>query len=240
MKRISIILIALFSLNLHSASAQDASNDGGKVIIAVNTNWGVGYYTDDKGNFLFRHHFEKVCPFVDGLAQVYINGKAAYIDTVGKLVDYSSIRKSETTIVKGDSGYGIINSQGEYIVPCIYDFIGSFSEGLAPVRYKGAYGCIDTKGTIIIPPIYDYMFEFQNGIAQVKKNGLYGLINIKNELIIPVVYEYAGVFNDYLYIVKVDGKYGLIDRNENIVLPCKYGGIYASSDGNISKIISVR
>lgn len=76
-----------------------------KVIIAVNTPHGVGYFTDCEGCFLFRKQFEGVSQFTEGLARVKQNGK-----------------------------YGYINTKGELVSPCIYDGANSFSKGLALVK----------------------------------------------------------------------------------------------------------
>ncbi|MDR1687228.1 MAG: WG repeat-containing protein [Clostridiales bacterium] len=66
------------------------------------------------------------------------------------------------------------------IVPCIYDYVGNFSEGLASVKTGvvatveigddegGKYGYIDKRGTVVIPFKYDVAFSFSEGLASVK------------------------------------------------------------------------
>ena len=92
-----------------------------KVIIAVNTPHGVGYFADSEGNKLFNKQFEEVCEFSEGLARVVQNGK-----------------------------WGFINTKGEVVIPCIYDFAWAFSEGLAEVKQDGKGSIINKEGKVIV------------------------------------------------------------------------------------------
>ena len=92
-----------------------------KVIIAVNTPDGVGYFVDSEGNKLFNKQFERVRNFSEGLAPVRKNDK-----------------------------WGYINTQGEEVVPCIYDDVWDFSEGLARVEQNGEWSIINKEGKVIV------------------------------------------------------------------------------------------
>ena len=105
----------------------EQSPKASKVIIAVNTYDGVGYFVDSEGRFLFKKQFEEVSKFTEGLACVEQNGK-----------------------------YGFINTKGEVVIPCIYDDARSFSEGLAKVQQNDKEGYVNTKGEIVVPCIYDF------------------------------------------------------------------------------------
>ncbi|MBR4297047.1 MAG: WG repeat-containing protein, partial [Bacteroidaceae bacterium] len=84
--------------NQDTDSEQTLQGKDSMVIIAVNTDNGVGFFTDNKGTFLFNKQFEGVSKFSEGLARVKQNGK-----------------------------YGYINTKGEVVVPCIYDTALNFS-----------------------------------------------------------------------------------------------------------------
>ncbi len=47
--------------------------------------------------------------------------------------------------------YGLVDISGREVVPCNYDDISGFSEGLAVVSFEGKDGFIDTAGRIVIP-----------------------------------------------------------------------------------------
>ena len=92
-----------------------------KVIIAVNTPNGVGYFVDSEGNKLFNKQFKEVCDFSEGLARVKQNEK-----------------------------WGFINTQGEVVIPFIYDEVQSFHEGLAEVKQNGKGSIINKEGKVIV------------------------------------------------------------------------------------------
>ena len=119
----------------------EQSPKASKVIIAVNTSHGIGYFVDSEGTFLFNKQFEEVSKFTEGLAHVEQNGKI-----------------------------GFINTQGEVVVPCIYDWtVGWFSDGLTSVEQNGKRGYINTKGEVVIPCNYDDADWFSEGFAPVEQ-----------------------------------------------------------------------
>jgi hypothetical protein len=129
-----------------NSKAQEEAHKG-KVIFAVNTTWGIGYYADANGRFLFKRQFEEVDAFSCGLAKVRINGR-----------------------------YGYINTSGELVIPCIYDTASPFVDGLAEVSKGLIYGCIDANGNEIIPLQYSEIYQFSDGVAVVKQNDRYGVM----------------------------------------------------------------
>ena len=131
-----------------------------KVIIAVNTPHGVGYFVDSEGNKLFNKQFEEVCDFSEGLARVKQNEK-----------------------------WGFINTRGEVVVPCIYDDAWNFHEGLAAVEQNDKWGYINPKGEVVIPCIYDKMptpfgTNFSEGLACVEQNDKWSIINKEGKVIV--------------------------------------------------------
>ena len=71
MKNIFRIFLA-FALSVafvSNAHAQNPETSEGRIIIAVNTDWGVGYFTDANGKLLFKKQFEEVDAFIGGLAK---------------------------------------------------------------------------------------------------------------------------------------------------------------------------
>ncbi len=66
------------------------------------------------------------------------------------------------------SKYGLADENGNVIVPCIWEFIGSFAEGLAAVKNEeGMWGFIDKTGALVIPCQYDRVDDFSEGLAAV-------------------------------------------------------------------------
>lgn len=76
------------------------------------------------------------------------------------------------------------------IVPCEFDNLSAFDEGLAAARKGEKWGFIDTEGNTVIAfeygegipsniPGYPYLRIFLNGLAKVKKGGKWGCIDRK-------------------------------------------------------------
>lgn len=60
-------------------------------------------------------------------------------------IDYESAWYIEQDLlcVSNDDYYGVINLSGDIVVPCKYDDIGYFKEGLCEIEKNGKYGFID-------------------------------------------------------------------------------------------------
>ena len=88
------------------------------------------------------------------------------IEKLGKI----QINGSELTILnKNENNYNYNYSTTDY------DFVDSFSEGLAYIRKNGKYGYVNTDGELVIPIKYTQALMFLNGVALVIEN-----INGKN------------------------------------------------------------
>ena len=85
--------------------------------------------------------------------------------------------------------YGFVNRNGTEVIPCRYDYAGSFIEGLAVVKQNGKYGFIDYAGKEVISPKYDMAYSFSHGLAEVKQFGKWGYIDKKGTVVIPIQYS---------------------------------------------------
>ena len=106
-------------------------------------------------------------------------------------------------------GYGCIDKTGKEVIPCKYDEIDAFSEGLAKVELDGKYGYIDKSGKEVIPCRYDYTFDFSEGLAEVRLDGKYGYFDKSGKEVIPckyddILYHEPGYFSEGLAEVRLD------------------------------------
>lgn len=86
--------------------------------------------------------------------------------------------------------WGYINTKGEEIIPCIYDYARDFSDGLACVCMGDKYGYIDKTGKEIIPFIYNGARSFEEGISVVENSyGKWGVIDKSGKTVVPFVYS---------------------------------------------------
>lgn len=143
-----------------------------------------------------------------------------------------------------DRKYGLINSAGDEVLPCIYDYIYNYRNGLKEVKKDGKYGIIDQTGHEVIPCVYDALgSSLSDGLIYAKQNGKYGFINLKGETIIPFKYDNVHDWwwpsnDDYrsryfsesgIAIVSVksksnsiDSKYGLVTKDGIEIFPCNF------------------
>ena len=122
-----------------------------------------------------------------------------------------------------DGRKGFVDSvTGEILVPCSYDDVGNFSEGLCIVKKNGKWGFIDMTGKEVIPCIYDGAREFREFLAPVRKNGKYGFIDWSGKEVIPCIYDFVFGFREGLASVEKNGKWGIIDKSGKEVIPCIY------------------
>jgi len=93
-----------------------------------------------------------------------------------------------------DTAWGVIDIQGNEIVPPVFDAVEPFTQGFAPVRMGGwettpdgshvnnaRWGFIDLEGDIVVPIKFDEVRNFSEGLAWVKFEGYWGLIEIVDE-----------------------------------------------------------
>ena len=126
--------------------------------------------------------------------------------------------------------FGFIDQSGTEVVPCKYDDVDDFYEGLARVELNGKYGFIDQSGTEVIPCKYDDVVDFSEGLAAVL-NGKWGFIDQSGTEVIPCKYDDVDDFSEGLVAVEFNGKWGFIDQSGTEVIPCKYDWAGDFSEG---------
>jgi hypothetical protein len=157
--------------------------------------------------------------------------------------------------------FGFINTDGETVIPFIYDYVQGFSEGLSLFRNDGGYGYVDKNGKEVL--VFDkdertVRGAFSDGLASVFKRGEFteetytvteeahkvGYINKSGELVIPYTYTpdwghgtTAKEFSEGFAAVKSGQsygwvhKYGFIDTQGNEVVPLIYDEARSFSEG---------
>lgn len=167
--------------------------------------------------------------------------------------EYNDVDENTSTGALEDDKWGFINKSGSIIIPCIYDVLDSFYDGLAFVLKDKSFGqlslfgfeygvltdvekdseggFIDIHGNLIIPCEFEKVARFSEGRAGIKKNGKYGFIDRNGIIVIACEYNFIGKFSEGLAIVEKDGKYGFVDYMGNIVIPCIYSGVNSFSGG---------
>lgn len=135
--------------------------------------------------------------------------------------------------VDGNSLSGFIDKKGKEVIPCKYDYAGSFSEGIAIVQKDLKKGAINKKGKIIIPLEYYDISKCEDGVMVAEKDmAAYGAFNAKGENIIPFEYKFLGsVFDGMILAKNSEYMYGYFDTKGKLVVDFIYDGAYPFSEG---------
>lgn len=169
--------------------------------------------------------------FSEGLAFVRNDkGECFYIDKSGRIAinsnpeyDYDVLGRGfhdGLTEVRKDGLYGFMDKSGRIAIPCTFQDVYSFEDGLALFQdERGKYGCIDTRGRVAIPCQYDESVDFYEGIATIYRDydegGSY-LIDKTGRKICDLGFECGIVyFQEGLGSIE---DYGFIDKTGKLVI----------------------
>lgn len=132
--------------------------------------------------------------------------------------------------VRKDGKYGLINADGEFVIPCMYDELRRLNNvQYAAVRMNGKWGAVDLHNNTLIEFVYDDAFDSKDNCVAVVKDGKMGCIGVldKTGVNIPCKYDMMGHFNEKGYTAScLDGKWGVIDVNGNVLTPFIYDRAY--------------
>ena len=154
-----------------------------------------------------------------------------FVDALDVYDELSSFSEGYAAVRRGKK-WGYINTKGEEVIACSYDYADVFSEGLAAVCKNEKYGYIDTTGKTIIPFTFDNMPKpFCEGLAAVRIDDTWGWIDKNGEVAIPftIQAEEVGNFSEGLAFVYREGygddsEFSFIDKNGTEVFSGKMNG----------------
>ena len=206
-------------------------------------------YIDKMGNEVIPAKFSIAGDFKNGIASVDLD---KYIDKTGKLLSYNDLRThDEIVIFSQDEKMGLKHLNGKIVVPCKYDIVQNFSEGMAAVCEETLWGYVDSLGNNIIPCLYrsvnyydngvmddwgeygspDEANDFHEGLVMVMRNRMAGFLNKQGKTVIPFVYKRAKDFSEGFAAVKTTQKWGFVDKEGNNVIPCRYDTVASFKEG---------
>lgn len=144
--------------------------------------------------------------------------------------------------------YGVIDKQGNEVIPCRYELINDFCDDVAVVKgNNGKYGVVDIQGNEIAPCKFDFIENFSDGVAFVGKyvdndnmSLKFGVIDKQGKIIIPFNYDVIerdlieGKFYKGVAVVgKMNDNYcgwGVINKQGKEMIPCAFRDINITED----------
>lgn len=188
--------------------------------------------------------------FYEGLAPVYLNGEATFVDKCGNVVVsprpgtcYWNFVQGKA-LVSSNSEFTVINRDWEKLstlnvqdIPFFYQFpqdwnsIGCFV--VVNGDFRSAY--INWKGEFIFPPIYSSLGTFVDGVAAFAPSdqfGPWGLVRESGDVIVPPTFHSIGHFSEGLAPAAMEKKkIGYINSSGDWIIPPIYQQALAFSEG---------
>lgn len=196
-------------------------------------------FLDSSGKEITPLKYDKVWPFDNGRAVVYMKGKGkgkGLVDYSGKEITplkYHDILNFENgrAIVQIDYNYGLIDYSGKEVVPVSdgYWIIDRIRSTYVAEKSE-KYGLIDQNGNPLTEFKYDRIWASEN-VFLFEIDGKEGLINTKGQVITSKLYDDIDEFSEGVAAVINGNGVGYIDESANEIIPTKYNSAFNFSDG---------
>ena len=141
--------------------------------------------------------------------------------------------------IVSNNNYGLIDFEGNEILPCNYDSIFTVNPEIKLTKKNGKYGIIKYNGDIIEDNIYDEYDDYnEKGYIKYKEykpnrsyivlgnKSKYGVFDYYGNEIIPLEYDKVCDIDNNTILLQKNGQCGLADSVGNIVLELEYDTIY--------------
>lgn len=203
--------------------------DNKTAVVAENTASGKKYALIDKtGAYLTEAKFDALDAFIDTFS-IY----------AGKIVETSA------SAVKIDGKYGMIDTQGKYVLDPVYTSVqgGTVNGGYVIERAKAGAGnetesnITDGSGKILLPEWYENIGNtFDTKFIPVEKGGKWGAVNASGNIVVPMEYDGIDGFINDRATYRDSGKYGVMDETGKKLTEAVYDNIetYGSLLGKCS------
>ena len=188
-----------------------------------------GYINIHTGRIVIPAQYDRAWNFSEGLAAVIKEGELSFINERGEQAipttfpfhfddnhaDYAfQFHNGLCVMLTWDHKWGLINTQGEWIVDPIYTEITKPRFGYRIVSDGNHYGLLTASGQTVLPPEYDIIrLSSDNQGFFVAKDGYAKVVDRNLNTIVPFAYD--GLYKlTYIHDYRTDDEY---DKNGNII-----------------------
>ena len=171
----------------------------------------VSIYTDAIGRVMYKDNHENA---LESLIACIKSAKTAY-----KMALKEKAQLIRTKICEADH-WGFVDENGKVVVPCRYNAVTNYQEGLACVESdKRKWGFVDPEGNEVIPCKWEDVGFFSEGLAYVEDAfGRIGFVDKKGKVVIPCQWEDVAPFlHGKAFVKDFDGEWHQIDKAGNYV-----------------------
>ncbi len=139
---------------------------------------------------------------------------------------------------------GIKSISGEWLIPCVYEKIYVFEQGIVVYKenrkkgYERTYSCgfFTRSFRKILPCAYKSIQPYSTDklLISVWKDNKMGVADTNSKVIVPLIYDELRIPSNSVFIAKLKGKYGAFDNKLKQVIPFNYNYLGDFSEGFFS------
>lgn len=191
-------------------------------------------------NEIVYSFYDTLLVYKDGTRYGYINLYSG-LETIPATYKHAFPFKQNkyACVVNHRDSLGVINSNGEIIIPFTYQYDESvdyifYYDNIVVKGWNNKYGVVDTSGRVVFDIIYDRIFKDENEDGYIH---YYAYLNKKVKLFDMEFQPLTDTFYDDvtpLYngiLIKNNGKYGVLGDSCRIILDVVYDDITQEEDG---------
>jgi hypothetical protein len=169
--------------------------------------------------------------FEDGVANVYVCGRHAWIDRSGRIAEHRPSSGNEMWVRESGGKFGFTDENDVFRIPPVFDEARHFTEGVAPVRIGKLWGFIDQTGRMAIQTQFEDAFWFIEGVGAVDTAEGAALID-KTGRVLATGYEFTeGIPAEGLVPASHGDKAGYLDLSGKVAIPFVYDWVGTFRDG---------
>ncbi|MCW3076144.1 MAG: hypothetical protein JWO32_753 [Bacteroidetes bacterium] len=200
-------------------------------VIKINGKYGA---INNLGQTIIEPRFQKLGDFKNEYAYYIEEGKYGFVSKSGYVhkaeFDWiSNFNEKNIAVIKQNSLFGLINSDGRIILEPLMDAVVKSSKNVFIVVRNAQYGFFNGGGCFLSTMTYDYLKEkpaefYTNGILlKFLKNNEQSIADFNGKQLIEFgAYDEIHFAGNGLSRVKRKNKYGFIDKKFQVVIPFKY------------------
>ena len=183
-----------------------------------------GLYSKYDSKWLCTPQYSEVRVLNEKFSVIKINNKKGFIDNESGLFKIEPTLDSIVKVapyvsaVKRDNKWGVVNDQGEYVVPIEFFRIKGYSSTRLVVTSDDQEYLINSRSGRRSSKKYNQIFPLSGGASLVELDGKYGYINIRGYEIVDLVYMDGDDFESLRAVVVDSLGCFLIDNKGSKVL----------------------
>ncbi len=148
---------------------------------------------------------------------------SGYIDETGKeLITTKNKQTDGMSIVQSFELWGIIDEEGNYVLPCQYEEITRWADNLYRFKENGKWGIFNVlENTHLLSAEYDSIGDLKNGVATIIHANQETCIDVNGKEVAQEIIQ----LQDGLSKTRIAGKWGIVDANGTELVPHQYDEI---------------